>query len=79
MFDSGAVVPIISSTFIRQYSLPTINWDTPLRIHGADGCAVLGAREAFTYSLMLRYKCHFTRETFEVMPLGGETNIILPY
>jgi hypothetical protein len=37
-----------------------------------------GAGEAFTHSLMLEYKRYFTRETFEVMPLDGETDIILP-
>jgi hypothetical protein len=37
-----------------------------------------GAREAFTHSLMLEYKWHFMSETFEVMPLEGETDIILP-
>jgi hypothetical protein len=37
-----------------------------------------GAGEAFTYSLMLEYKQHFTRETFEVMPLDGEMDVILP-
>jgi hypothetical protein len=78
MFDTGAAVAIISSTFIEQHSLPTINRDTPLRINGADGCAMPGAREAFTHSLMLEYKRHFMRETFEVMPLDGETDIILP-
>jgi hypothetical protein len=78
MFDTGPVVPIISSTFIEQHSLPTINQDTPLRINGADGCAMPGAGEVFTQSLMLEYKRRFIRETFEVMPLDGETDIILP-
>jgi hypothetical protein len=79
IFDIGVAVPIISSTYIEQYSLLTINQDTPLRINGADGYAIPGAREAFTYSLMLEYKRHFTRETFEVMALDGETDIILPH
>jgi hypothetical protein len=77
MFDTRAAVPIISSTFIEQHSLPTINRDTPLMINGADGCTMPGAGEAFTHSLMLEYKWHFIRETFEVMPLDGETDIIL--
>jgi hypothetical protein len=37
-----------------------------------------GAREAFTQSLMLQYTQHFMRETFEVIPLDGETDIIVP-
>jgi hypothetical protein len=78
MFDTGSAVPIISSTFIRQHSLPTINRDTPLRINGTDGCAMPGAGEAFTHLLMLEYKWHFMRETLDVMPLHGETDIILP-
>jgi hypothetical protein len=37
-----------------------------------------GAREAFTHSLMLEYKRHFTRETVKVIPLDGEIDMILP-
>jgi hypothetical protein len=37
----------------------------------------IGSREAFTYSLLLWYKQHYTRETIEVMPLASETDIIL--
>jgi hypothetical protein len=78
MFDTRAAVPIFSSTFIEQHSLPTINRDIPLRINGADSCAIPRAREAFTHSLILKYKQYFMRETFEVIPLDGETDIILP-
>jgi hypothetical protein len=78
MFDTGTAIPIISSKFIKEHSLPIIKWGIPLRINGADGCALSGAREAFTHSLMLQHKRHFTRETFEVMPLESETDIILP-
>jgi hypothetical protein len=78
MFDTRAAVPIISSIFTEQHSLRTINRDIPLRINGADSCAMPGAREAFTHSLILKYKRHFTRETCDVMPLDGEIDIILP-
>jgi hypothetical protein len=38
-----------------------------------------GAGEAFTHLLILEYKQYLTRETFEVIPLNGEIDIILPY
>jgi hypothetical protein len=78
MFDTGAAIPIISSKFITEHNLPMITRDIPLRINGADGCPLSGAGEAFTHSLLLQYKRHYTRETFEVMPLESETDIILP-
>jgi hypothetical protein len=78
MFNTGAAIPIITSTFIKQDNLPTINWDIPLRINGADGCAMTGAGEAFTHCLILQYKWYFTRETFDVMPLERAIDIILP-
>jgi hypothetical protein len=78
MFDTGAAIPIISSKFIAEYNLPMITCNRPLRINGADGCPLSGAGEAFTHSLLLRYKQHYTRETFEVMPLESEMDIILP-
>jgi hypothetical protein len=78
MFDTGAAIPIISSKFIAEHNLPMITRDRPLRINGADGCPLAGAGEAFTHSLLLRYKQHYMRETFEFMPLESGTDIILP-
>jgi hypothetical protein len=78
MFDTGTAIPIISSKFIAEHSLPIITCHRLLRINGADGCPLSGAGEAFTHSLLLRYKQHYTRETFEVMPLESEMDIILP-
>jgi hypothetical protein len=56
MFDTGVAIPIISSKFIMERNLPMITRNIPLRINGADGCPLLGAGEAFTYSLLLQYK-----------------------
>jgi hypothetical protein len=78
MFDTGAAIPIISSKFIAEHNLPMITRDILLRINGAAGCPLSGAGEAFTHALLLRYKQHYTRETFEVMPLESEMDIILP-
>jgi hypothetical protein len=77
MFDTGAAITIISSKFIAEYNLPMITHDRPLRINGVDGYLLSGAEEAFTHSLLLWYKQHYTRETFEVMPLESEMDIIL--
>jgi hypothetical protein len=77
MFNTGAAIPIISSKFIAEYNLPMITCNIPLRINGANGHPLSGAGEAFTHSLLLQYKQHYTRETFEVIPLESETDIIL--
>jgi hypothetical protein len=77
MFDTGVAIPIISSKFIVEHNLPMITYDIPLRINRADGCPLSGVGEAFTHSLLLQYKQHYIRETFEVMPLESETDIIL--
>jgi hypothetical protein len=78
MFDTGAAIPIISSKCIAEHNLPIITRDRPLRINGVDGCPLSRAGEAFTHSLLLWYKQHYTRETFEVIPLESEMDIILP-
>jgi hypothetical protein len=78
MFNTGAAIPIISSGFMVEYNLPMITHDRLLRINRVDGCPLSRAGEAFTHSLLLQYKQHYTRETFEVMPLESETDIILP-
>jgi hypothetical protein len=79
MFDTGTAIPIISSKFIAEHNLPMITRDIPLGINVADGCPLSGAGEAFIYSLLLWYKWHYMRETFEVMPLESEMDIILLY
>jgi hypothetical protein len=63
---------------MAEHNLPMITCNRLLRINGADGCPLLGAGESFTHSLLLWYKQHYIRETFEVMPLESETDIILP-
>jgi hypothetical protein len=78
MFDTSTAIPIISSKCIAEYNLWMITHDRLLRINGADGCPLSRAGEAFTHSLLLRYKQHYTRETFEIIPLESETDIILP-
>jgi hypothetical protein len=77
MFDTGAAIPIISFKFMAEHNLLMITCNIPLRINGADGCPLSGGGEAFTHSLLLQYKQHFTRETFEIMPLESEMDIIL--
>jgi hypothetical protein len=79
MFDTGAAIPIISSKFMVEYNLPMITHDILLRINRADSCPLSRAGEAFTYSLLLWYKQYYMRETFEIMPLESEMDIILPY
>jgi hypothetical protein len=78
MFDTGTAAPIISSKFIAEHNLPIITRDIPLRINRANGRPLSAVGEAFTHSLLLRYKQHYTREIFEVMPLESEMDIILP-
>jgi hypothetical protein len=78
MFDTGAAIPIISPKFMVEHNLPIITCNIPLRINGADSCQLSGVGEAFIHSLLLRYKQYYTRETFEVMPLEAEIDIILP-
>jgi hypothetical protein len=78
MFDTGVAIPIISSKFMAEYNLPMITHNIPLRINGVDSCPLLGAGEAFTHSLLRQYKQYYMRETFEVMPLEAEIDIILP-
>jgi hypothetical protein len=77
MFNTGAAITIISSKFIVEYNLPMITCNRPLRINGADSCPLSGAGEAFTHSLLLWHKQHYMRETFDVMPLESEMDIIL--
>jgi hypothetical protein len=79
MFDTGAAIPIIRSKLIIEYNLPIITCNIPLRINGADGCPLSGAREAVTHSLLLQYKQYYIRETLKIMPLELEIDIILPY
>jgi hypothetical protein len=56
-----------------------ITCNRPLRINAVDSSPLSGAGEAFIHSLLLQYKQYYIRETFEIMPLESQTDIILPY
>jgi hypothetical protein len=56
-----------------------IKRDTPLHILNFSNEVVIGVGEFFMVSFMLQDKKHFAAESFEVIPLDSDCDIILPY
>jgi hypothetical protein len=65
--------------FVLKHKIPMIKRDTHLQIDNFSNEVVPRAGKFFTVPFMLQYKKYFAAESFEVVPLDSDCNIILPY
>ena len=78
LLDTGSTVPIISLGFVEKHQVPIAERVTKRTIQDYAGQEVSGAGEYFTSPLLLQHRQHYTRVSFEVAPLAGDYDIILP-
>ena len=78
LLDTGSTVPILSLGFVEKHQVPIVERATKRIIQHYAGQEVSGAGEYFTSPLLLQHRQHFTRVSFEVAPLAGDHDIILP-
>ena len=78
VLDTGSTVPILSLGFVGKHQVPIAERATKRSIQDYAGQEVSGAGEYFTSPLLLQHRQHFTRVSFEVAPLAGDYDIILP-
>ena len=78
LLDTGSTVPILSLSFIEKYQVPIAERATKRTIQDYAGQEVSGAGEYFTSPLLLQHRQYFTQLSFEVAPLAGDYDIILP-
>ena len=78
LLDTGSTVPILSLGFVEKKQVPIAERDTKRTIQDYAGQEVSGAGEYFTSPLLLQHRQHYSRVSFEVAPLAGDYDVILP-
>ena len=78
LLDTGSTVPILSLGFVRKHQVPIAERATKRTIQDYTEQEVSGPGEYFTSPLLLQHRQYFTRVSFEVAPLAGDYDIILP-
>ena len=78
LLDTGSTVPLLSLSMVEQYQIPIAERETKRMMQDYAGQEVPGAGEFFTSPLLLQHRHHFSRLSFEVAPLAGDYDIIIP-
>ena len=78
LLDSGSTIPLLSLKLAESLSIPLAGRAQARRVDNFAGQAVLGAGKYYSYPLTLQCKSHYSIESFEVAPLSGDYDVILP-
>ena len=78
ILNTGSTVPILPLSFVEKHQVPVAERTTKRTIQDYAELEVSGAGEYFTSPLLVQHRQHFTRVSFEVTPLAGDYDIILP-
>ena len=78
LLDTGSTVPLQSLSMVEQHQIPIAERETKRTIQDYAGQEVPGAGEFFTSPLLLQHRHHYSRLSFEVAPLAGDYDIIIP-
>ena len=78
LLDTGSTVPLLSLSMVEPHRIPIAERETKRTIQDYAGQKVPAAGEFFTSPLLLQHRQHFSRLSFEVAPLAGDYDIIIP-
>ena len=78
LLDTGSTLPSLSLGFVEEKQVPIAERATKRTIEDYAGQEGSGAGEYFTSPLLLQHRHHYTRVSFEVAPLAGDYDVILP-
>ena len=78
LLDTGSTVPLLSLAMVEQYQILVAERESKRTIQYYTGQEVPGAGEFFTSQLLLQHRHHYSRLYFEVAPLAGDYDIIIP-
>ena len=78
LLDSGSNVPLLSLKPAKSLSIPLAGREQARRVDNFAGQAVPGGVKYYSYPLTLQCKSHYSIESFEIAPLSGDYDIILP-
>ena len=78
LLDTGSTVLLLSLSKVECHQILIAERETKRIIQDYMGQEVPGAGEFFTSPLLLQHRHHFSRLSFEVAPLAGYYDIIMP-
>ena len=78
ILDLGENFTVIPDKFVGKHKVPMVPRERAEIVASYDGAEGRGAGSACTFACTLRIGDHYTNETFEVSPLQGDHDIILP-
>ena len=78
LLDTGSTVPRLSLSLVEQKQITVAERESRRTIQDYAGQEVEGAGELFTSPLLLQHRHHYSRISFEVAPLAGDYDIIIP-
>ena len=79
LVDTGCAMPTISYECVKRLRIPRVKRDVPVALHAFNGEPVAGTGQAHTQVLGLRYRNHYEKLSFEIVPsLGDGMDIFLP-
>ncbi len=78
LLDSGSTIPLLSRTWAELLPVPIAGRSEAQRVNDFAGEAVEGAGKYYTFPMTLQCRKHYSIESFEIAPLAGEYDAILP-
>ena len=78
LLDTGSTVPLLSLAMVEQHEIPIAERETKRTIQDYARQEVPGVGEFFTSPILLQHRHHYSRVSFEVAPLAGDYDIIIP-
>ena len=78
LLDTGSTVPLLSQSCAKTKRIPVAKRPTARPIQDYAGQEVEGAGLFYTAHLILQHRYHFSRVSFEVVPLASDYDAILP-
>ncbi len=80
LLDPRASGPVISEDLVKRWKIPYAVRTIPKPLEAFNTIINLDSKKTYTKEVVLRHQAeHFSRISFEILPLDRECDILLPY
>jgi len=79
LLDTGCSIAIINQQTVERLGITRKEHDHPIQVENFIGEIVKGAGQWYTESPRLQHRKHFTKESFEILPMEKGVDILLPF
>ena len=78
LLNTGSTVLLLSLAMVERHQIPIAETETKRTIQDYAGQEVSGVGQFFTSPLLLQHRHHYSRLSFEVVPLASDYDVIIP-